>query len=112
MKPTRWSSDTWEEMNLVLLRRCRGRCEWCGKDLGDSVERHHRVRRSVGGDRLSNIVMLCPKDHRHAHGHPTEARERGVIVSTAGDPANVALVDHKGAVWRLDDDGGRTLLAG
>jgi len=105
VRPTRWDRDTWQEMNLVLLQRSRGRCEWCGKDLGNSVERHHRVRRSIGGDRLSNILMLCPEHHRYAHGHPTEARERGVIVHTSKDPAEVALVDRKGRLWLLGDDG-------
>lgn len=109
VKPPRWDFATWEQMSVVLLHRCRGRCEWCGGTLTPStVERHHRMRRAVGGDRLSNILMLCPEHHRYAHGHPYEARERGVIVHTASDPLEVPLVDTNGIRWLLDDEGSRT----
>jgi hypothetical protein len=72
------------------------------------VERAHRQRRTVGGDRLANILMLCPMCHAWSHAHPTEAMERGLIVSAfAVDPADVPVTMPDG-VFFLDDMGART----
>ena len=82
---------------------------------GQQPERHHRQRRQVGGDRLSNLLALHSLCHRYITEHPTEAEANGWIVSSHGpggvapDPA-AAPVRIRGALWLLDDDGGKRPL--
>lgn len=106
-----FTPEEWDQATLLLWARCRDRCEACGQPLGGRMERHHRQRRAVGGDRLSNLVALHPQPGCHAdvHAHPEKSRERGLIVSSyAPDPALVPLVLPDGTAWLLDDEGGRT----
>jgi len=55
----------------VLLERCHGLCEDCGK-LPDwrGLSKHEKVFRSRGGDPLDpdNTEMLCGKCHARKHG--------------------------------------------
>lgn len=100
-----WTAEDWETANPLLLTRCAGRCEKCGHDLGNTMERHHRQRREVGGDRLANLVALHPACHQWVHAHPEEARANGWIVS-AHDPDPAAVpVRIGGWLWVLRDDG-------
>lgn len=99
----------WDWATSALLRRSGGRCERKGCDLyATGLERHHRQRRTVGGDRLSNLLALCSLCHRWITEHPEEARANGWIVSTSEpDPAAVPVVI-EGWRWTLDDAGHRT----
>lgn len=74
----------------------RGRCARCG---GRRDHHHHRQRRRDGGHTLSNVVPLCAACHAWVHGHPTQARALGWIVSFAGEPASVPVSSCYG--WRL-----------
>lgn len=107
MKRPRWSKDQWETANLLLIVRSGNRCEVCWKPLRDSdeVARHHRQRRGVGGDRLSNLLLIHGDCHRSIHSSPELARDRGWIVSSyEPDPAAVPIPTPRGLVL-LDDDG-------
>jgi hypothetical protein len=111
-KAPRWTADDWENATPVLLHRQGHRCARCGEPLADHVERHHRQRREVGGDRYANLILLHSHCHAWAHAHPTEARDgAGLIVSAhAPDPAEVPiyLPGLTGwAWWYLDDKGGQ-----
>lgn len=101
--------DWWTDATNALLRRSGGRCERRGCDLyRTGIERHHRIRRRDGGDRLANLLALCPDCHAHITRHPAEARENGWIVTAhAADPTTVPVLI-AGTWWLLDDDGGRT----
>jgi hypothetical protein len=80
--------------------------------LISSAERHHRQRREVGGDRLSNLLLLHPNCHALVHAHPEESRDKGWIVSAfARDPA-IVPVAVGGAWYWLDDHGGRRVAPG
>lgn len=55
-------------------RRSNGKCEFCGKPgfVMESgaiyLETHHIIPLSEGGaDAISNVISLCPNDHRMAH---------------------------------------------
>jgi hypothetical protein len=58
----------------AVKKRAKGRCEFCG-ELGflqtngkRYTECHHIIAlANDGADRLSNVIALCPKDHREAH---------------------------------------------
>jgi hypothetical protein len=80
--------------------------------LHGQAERHHRMRRRDGGDRLSNLVLLLPRCHGYWTEHPAEARLLGIIVPALGgaDPAHVP-VWHLGRTWVLLGDDGSTLRA-
>lgn len=108
----------WQWATQMLLARCGYRCERCGQPLGDNLERHHRQRRQVGGDRLSNLMALHTRCHQHITEHPDEALANGWIVSTHGPdgPPDPALVPVRlpglsgTARWLLDDQGGKAPL--
>jgi hypothetical protein len=107
-------ADWWAEATLTLLARCGYRCERCNQPLGENLERHHRQRRQVGGDRLSNLLALHSRCHQYITEHPAEAETQGWIVSTHGpdgapDPALVK-VRIGGYWWLLGDDGRKTPL--
>lgn len=97
-------------MDRLLQARARGRCDCCGKPLDGRCERHHRMRRRDGGDRLSNLLVLRPECHHYWTAHPEEARERGLIVSALGglDPAAEPVLLH-GLRRVLLGDGGEVV---
>lgn len=102
----------WEEATALLLARAGHRCERCGQPLAGNLERHHRQRRAVGGDRLCNLMALHTRCHAWITEHPEAATANGWIVSSyAPDPAEVAvyLPGLSGSAWwLLRDDGTKT----
>ena len=70
---------------LVVKLRSKGRCE---ADLPGvctirAEHAHHKQRRSQGGrDDTVNLLDVCSPCHRWIHDNPTEARQRGLLVST------------------------------
>ena len=104
----RWNPQEWQEANIALMSRSGGLCDACGSPLAGQVERHHRQRRQVGGDRLSNILALHSAHHKWVTEHPEQARASGLIVSMNADPMLTPVLWH-GVVWKLlDDSGGMT----
>lgn len=100
----------WTWATQMLAFRSGERCEHCGRDLNGRVERHHRMRRRDGGDRLSNLLFLLPVCHTWITEHPAEAVANGWIVEANGtlDPAEVPVrIGLNGALFLLDDHGGR-----
>lgn len=109
-----WNREQWADADLALGRRSGLRCECCGEPTGGRYERHHRMRRRDGGDRLANLMVLRPRCHAYWTEHPAEARARGIIVSALGnaDVADVPVIGYSGlpgAVYL--DDRGRTRRA-
>lgn len=107
--------EWWSTANMLLALRSGERCEHCGVLLNGRAERHHRQRRQVGGDRLSNLLLLLPEHHTWITEHPAEALEAGWIVSTYGpdgtpDPATVPVRIAGQFLWLLDDHGGKERL--
>jgi hypothetical protein len=106
-RASRWNGAEWDQATMLLWSRCRDTCDWCGTPLAGEMARHHRQRRAIGGDRLSNLVALHTECHTYVHAHPEEARERGAIVSSyAEDPAAVPLLLPDGRAVLLTDEGG------
>jgi hypothetical protein len=107
-------SAWWELASHFLAVRSGGYCErGCGRNLvGTAVraERHHRLRRREGGDRLANLLLLCSLCHRHDTEHPAEALANGWSVPAETDPASVAVRLANGRLYLLDDSGGRHLV--
>lgn len=96
----------WDEATLQLWQRSRDKCEHCGRGLNGQMERHHRQRRQVGGDRLSNLIAVLPECHGEIHGHPALSREHGWIVSAyVDDPASVPVTQWGDQLVTLDDEG-------
>lgn len=106
----------WEEANHLLLLRSGHRCERCGHVLGEPqyIERHHRLRRRDGGDRLSNLLILHRRCHTYITEHPAESKVNGWIVPTGQDPSEVPVIlpGLTGtARWLLRDDGSKRVAA-
>jgi hypothetical protein len=69
-----WSYDRDPQVRGAVLQRANGRCEYCGKpgflkpDGTRYVESHHVIAlANDGADRVTNVIALCPSDHREAH---------------------------------------------
>ena len=63
-----------EKVRRAVLKRAKGKCEYCGEggfkhiDGGVYLECHHIIRlANEGEDRVTNVIALCPNDHREAH---------------------------------------------
>lgn len=83
----------WTAVRLALWERSRGRCEGCGRHLGEYGEVHHRKLRSRGGGHeLTNLLLLHPACHRYAHKHPAHSTELGWMVPSEHDPAACPVV--------------------
>ena len=69
------------------MKRAEGMCELCGKvgflkaDGTRYLESHHVIALAEDGeDRLTNVIALCPNDHREAHfGERSTEIERQMI---------------------------------
>jgi hypothetical protein len=70
-----------------VLQRAAGKCELCGKrgfkraDGSRYLESHHIIAlANEGADRTTNVIALCPNDHREAHfGRRSEHLEARMI---------------------------------
>jgi hypothetical protein len=77
--PGRSVSEVWTysrdpRVRDAVLRRADGRCEFCGQlgfvkpDGTRYLESHHVIALANDGeDRVTNVIALCPNDHREAH---------------------------------------------
>jgi hypothetical protein len=62
------------QIRAAAIQRAGGRCEYCGK-LGFKcvngtryLECHHILAlANDGADKMSNVIAICPHDHREAH---------------------------------------------
>ena len=70
----KWERERSGKVRQQVMLRSKGHCEWCG-ELGFVtrsgeiyLESHHIVPLSRdGADHISNVIALCPNDHRQAH---------------------------------------------
>lgn len=117
LRPRRQPIDTaefagtdWPALTDVLWARCGGYCEACGYPLPDRWDRHHRLKRGLGGDTVPNLVALHSSCHvispSAVHMRPTWARSRGLIVSEyQATPEAVGLWLPDGRLVRLTPEG-------
>lgn len=78
---------------LYVKRRDGGRCVRCRRPL-QVTEWHHRRSRSVVDEHQHspcNGVSMCTTCHRWTHGHPFEARSKGLIVARHAVPCETPL---------------------
>jgi hypothetical protein len=67
-----------------------GLCEICGEQA--ALDRHHRKRRSQGGDDSpANIMEICRMCHNVIHADPAWAYDQGYLVKSWEDPASVPV---------------------
>jgi hypothetical protein len=69
-----WSYSRDPRVRDEVLRRANGSCEFCGApgfikpDSSRYLESHHIIAlANDGADRVTNVIALCPNDHREAH---------------------------------------------
>ena len=69
--PVRVNAEQYEKLRLGVLNRDGWRCQSCGSMTNLDV--HHARRRSdLGDDAQENLITLCRRCHRIAHGHLRE----------------------------------------
>jgi hypothetical protein len=91
--PGRTKSEVWSyprdpKVRDAVLQRAKGKCEYCGAfgfmkpDGTRYLESHHIIALAKdGADRLTNVIALCPNDHREAHyGERCEEIEKVMIL--------------------------------
>jgi len=91
--PGRTKSEVWTYprdpiVRDAVLQRANGKCEFCGvlgflkPDDTRYLESHHIIALAKdGADRPTNVIALCPNDHREAHyGKRCEEIERKMIL--------------------------------
>lgn len=74
-------------VRVAVLQRARGRCEYCGEmgfkcaDGSRYLECHHILAlANEGADRMSNVIAICPGEHREAHfGERRAAIEKKMV---------------------------------
>lgn len=78
------------QARLLVATRSQG---WCETGDGNRAsDWAHRKARSQGGEwSASNGVALCRACHAWCHARPTAARDVGLIVPAAGDPARAPV---------------------
>jgi hypothetical protein len=69
-----WSYPRDPKVRDAVLARAQGCCEFCGAqgflkpDGTRYLETHHIIALAAeGADRVTNVIGLCPNDHREAH---------------------------------------------
>ncbi len=69
-----WTYARDKKVRDAVLRRAKGRCEHCDKpgfmtrSGKPYLETHHVIfLANDGADKLTNVIALCPNDHREAH---------------------------------------------
>jgi predicted HNH restriction endonuclease len=95
-RPARTESTTFRyarnpRIREAVMRRAGGKCEVCGTagficDDGDRyLESHHIIALAAeGADKMTNVIALCPGDHREAHfGELRSELERLMILKVA-----------------------------
>lgn len=99
--PTTLSVDT-------LMGRSGGLCEVCG---GEGSDVHHRKPRKAGGTRdvsinaLSNLTLLCRRDHARVESERSLSYENGWLVHSWDESGLVPFL-RLGRFVLFDDEGG------
>jgi len=83
-----WSYARDKKVRGAVLRRAKGKCEFCGKpgfilpNRKRYLETHHVIYlANDGADKLTNVIAVCPNDHREAHfGKRREVIESEMIL--------------------------------
>lgn len=92
------------------MQRAGHQCEVMADPLCTTraEEWHHRKLRSQGGEHtVENGLGICPACHRMIHLNPGQSYQRGWLVKSTHDPADVP-VTRRGLVVLLDKQGGLT----
>ena len=64
--PAYYSTYAWQELRREILRRDRGKCQYCGDP---AVTADHVIPRKVGGpDATVNLVAVCGRCNKLAGG--------------------------------------------
>jgi 5-methylcytosine-specific restriction enzyme A len=102
--PKNRGSSTGPSSDVVdaVAERASHSCEICGcvvgPERGTDFHIHHRRPRAMGGtgrpdtNLPSNLLLLCPEDHRWAESDRTTGLAAGWLVPQRGDPAQVAVI--------------------
>lgn len=82
-----------DEAVAAVRARSKGKCELRASPgcWGYAVSIHHRKLRRHHDHRPVNLLHTCVPCHTYAHDNPAEAYERGWLVHSWDDPAEVTV---------------------
>jgi hypothetical protein len=100
-KTTGWVYARDPQVRAAVMKRAKGRCELCGElgfkksDGSPYLESHHIIALAKdGADRMTNVIALCPNDHREAHfGERGAELEKEMV-------AKVKAIEGNAKPWR------------
>jgi hypothetical protein len=102
-------------LRALVLKRCKGYCEKCGRALNNDFALHHRKLRSAGGkDAVENFLALHHECHnlgtKSVHLNPKDSMEKGYIVSRYREPLACPLMLPDGSSVILTEEGTYLLI--
>jgi 5-methylcytosine-specific restriction protein A len=93
--PGRLEGRAWIEAKRIVRERDSRACLSCGRP---AVDVHHRILRKAGGTAnpvvafsAQSLVSLCRECHDACHAEKPEMRDRGYMLRTGQDPAEVPV---------------------
>lgn len=101
----------------LVQERAGDYCEACGGAAQQSMALHHRKLKSRGGkDTAANLISVHHKCHNlgtdSIHLNPEWAEQKGFMIPTWQNPAEVAISLPSGGFALLLDDGTKIILEG
>jgi len=89
-----------------VLNRAKGLCEWCGKEGFTTesgaiyLESHHIIPLSESGDdSSSNVIALCPNDHRKCHYGKDKENYKAELLKIVDNENNKATKKSIRQLW-------------
>ena len=81
MKRSKAFANELDAITPELLERAHGHCELRIVACGGPLHRHHRLRRSHGGNNtLENLLVLCSNCHAYVHSEVSESYLNGWLI--------------------------------
>ena len=109
--PTRWNTGFSPSVRGIVLERCAGLCEVCGRQRMAQI--HHRRPRGAGGskaadtNRASNALAVCSDCHSWIEHNRIKALSNGWLVRQGHSPRMTPVLYGGAGGWVfLADDGG------
>lgn len=111
MKRTRKNTGPDQATRDLVYGRDGMHCVICGESY--LLQQHHRAPRKAGGtsrpeiNSPANLITLCSTCHSWVESDRTTALDRGFLVPSWRNPADIALIHH--GVWSLLTHDGRVI---
>lgn len=87
-------------------------CVVCGLVNRDFHLHHRKLRKHGGSDSYPNVIAIHDRCHTWVHAHPQASYDKGFLVQSWDDPAEVPVTMRDGNTALLTIDGDAITLEG